>query len=236
MEPRRPPSAVGLAAALLAFACGHPHVGADRGAPPAPGAVAAPPPAAVDAVAEPTPEDLPEPQVELPEITALAQARQVLAARARHRIAEEDREQVARVLADAEQELGLDVLLVLALITQESSFHPRAVGPQGSLGLMQVRPFVGRDVAARHGLPWAGDETLFEPAHNVRIGTLYLAELMEMFGDPEVALAAYNMGPYRVRRILRRGGAPTLQFADRVFGHYDGLVERYGSGGTAWGG
>ena len=198
------------------------------------------PPVAVAAVPtsvelEPEPEALPEARVELPEITALALARQVLSVEAR-KLGDEEREAVARVLADAEQELGLEVLLVLALITQESRFDPRAVGPAGSLGLMQIRPFVGEDVAARYDLPWAGDATLFEPAHNVRIGTYYLAELIDMFGERELALAAYNMGPYRVRRIVRRGGTPSQRFVDRVYEHYQGLQERFVNGETGWGG
>ena len=82
--------------------------------------------------------------------------------------------------------------------------------------------------------PGAG--TLFDPVRNVAIGTRYFVEMVSMFDRDDYALAAYNMGPYRVRRILRRGGEPELRFADRVFQHYDGLLERYGSGGTAWGG
>jgi hypothetical protein len=244
----RPPSAAGLAV-VLALACGHAGLGP---APTEPGPLAptaavslAPPPVlapgelepAVDAAVDvqPEPATLPEPTVELPEITALALARQVLAAEA-PRLDDEQREQVARVLADAEQELGLEVMLVLALITQESRFDPRAVGPAGSLGLMQIHPFVGQDIAGRYGLPWAGDGTLLEPVHNVRLGTYYLAELIDMFGEPELALAAYNMGPYRVRRMLRQGGAPSLRFVDRVYEHYEVLQERFGKAETGWGG
>lgn len=238
----RPPSAAGLAM-VLALACGHAGLGpalTEPGPLASTGAVAlAPPPvlapSELEPAVDPAPATLPEPTVELPEITALALARQVLASEAR-RLDEEQREQVARVLADAEQELGLEVLMVLALITQESRFDPRAVGPAGSLGLMQIRPFVGQDVAARYGLPWAGDGTLLEPVHNVRLGTYYLAELLDMFGEPELALAAYNMGPYRVRRMLRQGGTPSRRFVDRVYEHYEVLQERFGKAETGWGG
>jgi soluble lytic murein transglycosylase-like protein len=175
--------------------------------------------------------------VVLPEITAIALAREVLAVEAGRRLSEEQREQVARVLADAEQSLEVEVLLVLALITQESRFDPRAVGPAGSLGLMQIRPWVGRDIAMRYGLPWKGDESLFEPAYNVRLGTYYFAEMMEMFGEPELALAAYNMGPYRVRRLLRQGRYGLHPaFVHRVFGHYDALFDRFRRSETGWGG
>jgi len=234
---------------VLALACGHAGLGS---APTEPGPLAAtaavslaPPPVlapselepAVDpeGEVEPDPATLPEPTVELPEINALALARQILATEAR-RLGEEEREQVARVLADAEQELGLEVMLVLAVITQESRFDPRAVGPAGSLGLMQIRPFVGEDIAKRYGLPWAGDGTLLEPVHNVRLGTYYLAELIDMFGEAELALAAYNMGPYRVRRILRQGSTPSRRFVDRVYEHYEVLQERFGNAETGWGG
>ncbi len=245
MPPRRPPIAAlttGLAFAI-AVACAQvpapPPVAEPP--PPAPGPVAAPPPAAEAALAEaeePAPEAVAASStVVLPEITAVALARRVLRVEAGRRLTEEQREQVARVLADAEQNLDLEVLLVLALMTQESRFDPRAVGPAGSLGLMQIRPWVGKDIAARYGLPWKGDESLFEPAYNVRLGTYYFAEMMEMFGEPELALAAYNMGPYRVRRLLKQGHHDLRpDFVDHVFGHYDALYDRFRRSETGWGG
>ena len=130
---------------------------------------------------------------------------------------------VADVLLEAELQRGLDPVLVLAVMRQESRFDIDARGPRGALGLMQVRPFVAADVAARHGLPWAGDRSLLDAPFNVRIGTRYLAEMLAMFDSRELALAAYNMGPYRVRRWLRRGRTPRPAYVDKVLAHYADL-------------
>ena len=107
-------------------------------------------------------------------------ARAALAVRA-GRIAEPERERLAQTLVEVEREGGPSVLLLVALIQQESRFDPRARGPRGSLGLMQVRPFVGEEVAARIAVPWQGERTLLDPVANVRIGAGYLAELMDRF-------------------------------------------------------
>jgi soluble lytic murein transglycosylase-like protein len=136
------------------------------------------------------------------------------------RLSESDRKQVIQELLRSEKQHGLDAVLLLAMIEQESSFDPRARGPKGSLGLMQVRPFVGRDVAKRRGIPWQGPETLHDPAMNIRIGTGYFAELKQMYPDDSIALAAYNMGPYRVKRILAKGRIPVQRYTRGVLRRY----------------
>jgi soluble lytic murein transglycosylase len=54
-------------------------------------------------------------------------------------------------------------------------------------------------------------ERLDDPEYNVRLGTTYLAQVLDMFdGTEELALAGYNGGPYRMKRLWReaqeRGG------------------------------
>jgi soluble lytic murein transglycosylase-like protein len=121
-------------------------------------------------------------------------------------------------------EYGLDPLVVLSLIAQESRFDPGARGQHGALGLMQIRPFVARDVAHRHGIPWQGHSTLLDPAHNVAIGTAYLGEILRQFGDLELALAGYNMGPTRLQRMLARGDEPKGEYVGRILSHYADLA------------
>ena len=152
------------------------------------------------------------------------------------RLAPKQQEDVARALDEAAREQGLPVLMLLALIDQESRFDPTAVGPRGSLGLMQVRPFVGRDVAQRSGLPWHGPRTLFDPVANVRIGARYLAEQLRAFGSAELALAAYNMGPARLRRLLDRGSDRKPLYVHRVLQGYHTLRIEYGDPETGIGG
>jgi soluble lytic murein transglycosylase-like protein len=122
---------------------------------------------------------------------------------------------IADVLMSAEQEHGLDALLALAVMEQESGFRPDAVGP-GGVGLMQINPSVGRSVAEELGIPWKGRRALLDPVTNSRIGVSYLLEMLNRFGKRELALTAYNMGPNRLDELLAAGQKPQYSFSKSV--------------------
>ena len=170
-----------------------------------------------------------------PESESLLLVREILEARA-PKLGELEREGVARVLVEAEQNDGLPALLMLALIEQESRFDPNAVGPRGSVGLMQIRPFVGADLAKRHELPWQPKRTLRDPVANVRLGIAYLAELRERFDDVELAMAAYNIGPTRVAKRLKAGTRPRGPYLRRIELRYHELRIEFGDPTTVVGG
>ena len=93
---------------------------------------------------------------------------------------------------------GVDPALVFALIRKESAFNPEARSPVGALGLMQVMPGTGREVARRHGMGSPSPGQLLSPDTNLRLGNLFLAEMLERFeGNMILAGAAYNAGPNR---------------------------------------
>jgi soluble lytic murein transglycosylase-like protein len=140
-----------------------------------------------------------------------------------------DRARVAGAIENARLNHHVDPVLVLAVIYQESRFRADARGPGGSIGLMQVRPFVAADVARRHDIPWSGAKTLLDPAANVQIGACYLGEMLEMFHDPALAIAAYNMGPYRVQRLVARGHHPKPAYLVSVLKHFQALSSEFGS-------
>lgn len=130
-------------------------------------------------------------------------------------------DELARRIIRAAEHHDLDPLLVLAVVRVESAFQPTVISRAGAVGLMQVLPYVGRDVARRNGLPWQDWRTLQEPAANLRIGSAYLAELLERFdGRVELALAAYNMGPTLLSARLARGWRPHGPYVPAVLGHY----------------
>jgi hypothetical protein len=111
---------------------------------------------------------------------------------------------------------GLDSLLVASLVEAESSFLPRAVSPQGAVGLMQVMPATGRQLGP------GGALDLGDPTVNLDVGVRYLRDLLTDFdGDLELALAAYNAGPAAVERF---GGVPpyreTRTYLTRVLSTY----------------
>ena len=103
---------------------------------------------------------------------------------------------------------GLDPAWVAAEIRAESTFNSNARSPANALGLMQVIPSTGQAVARRLGLEWNGERSLLDPDTNITIGTAYLRELKEKYGNrPYVVLAAYNAGPTPTGRWLdQRGG------------------------------
>ena len=107
--------------------------------------------------------------------------------------------------------------LALAVSRQESAFNAAAISSSGALGLMQLLPGTGRDVAGRLGLPFIQDKLTRDPAYNVALGSQYLAEMLQRFGGSyEISLAAYNAGPNRVAKWLESIGDPRTGKIDMV--------------------
>ena len=98
--------------------------------------------------------------------------------------------------------------LALAISRRESEFDPAARSAADARGLMQVLPSTAKLVAPEVGLTYDAAK-LNDPTYNVRIGTGYLAHLVEQFG-PSVALIAsgYNAGPGRPKRWIGMFGDP----------------------------
>lgn len=119
------------------------------------------------------------------------------------------------VVAEAER-AGFTPAMVLAVIEVESGGRIRARSHADARGLMQLLPTTGAWLAVEAGIPWSGPETLYDPVHNVRLGIRYLERLVDRFGDVPTALAAYNAGPTRVARLLRRGHPIPRRYAERV--------------------
>ena len=116
------------------------------------------------------------------------------------------------------EELGLDPYLVAGLIRQESAFAPAVVSSAGAVGLMQVLPGTGKELAGRVGPRGFRAEFLKTPELNVHLGTTYLARLMERYeGDLPLVLSAYNAGPTRANRWQRFPEAENpLRFTERI--------------------
>ncbi len=95
----------------------------------------------------------------------------------------------------------LDPYLVSALIRQESEFNASAVSRARALGLMQLLPSVGQQLARQAGVLGYSTNSLFQPNVNIELGTIYFREMLQKFGGKlPYALAAYNAGSERVRQ------------------------------------
>jgi soluble lytic murein transglycosylase-like protein len=100
----------------------------------------------------------------------------------------------------------LPLNLVLGIIRQESAFDTQAQSWAGARGLMQLMPATARELAGKAGLDYT-HEKLSDPAFNVQLGTTYFSQVMDMFDhNVELALAGYNGGPYRIKRLWKESG------------------------------
>lgn len=94
-----------------------------------------------------------------------------------------------------DRELPPDV--IRKLISVASGYNPDAVGNEGQLGLMQVKPEIFQQF---------GYTNPFDPAQNILAGTQHLAQMLQRNGgNMSLALAAYNSDPASVKRF---GGVP----------------------------
>ena len=119
----------------------------------------------------------------------------------------------------AAKNAGIDPLLVHAVVAIESGYNPRAQSPKGAIGLMQVMP----GTALRYGI----SKPLRDPDVNLTVGTLYLSDLLKLFGNRlDLALAAYNAGEFAViRRNLRVPPyRETREYIPSVLARYDELL------------
>jgi soluble lytic murein transglycosylase len=92
---------------------------------------------------------------------------------------------------------------VFAVIRQESAFNREARSPAGARGLMQLMPATGRLTAQKNRISYHGTGQLYDIDKNLELGTSYLRQVMDRFGNnPVLASAAYNAGPHRVVRWL----------------------------------
>jgi len=92
---------------------------------------------------------------------------------------------------------NFDPLLAAGLMRQESTFQADALSPTNAIGLMQVEPKTGKLLAKQLRVSFS-TKKLFEPDYNIRLGMLYISNLVRLTGAPEYALAAFDAGEDRI--------------------------------------
>jgi Transglycosylase SLT domain len=129
-------------------------------------------------------------------------------------------------IKDAANTYKIDYELLQALIAAESGFDVAAVSPKGAIGLMQLMP----DTARRYGVDgdkkMAIEKKLVDPKINVKTGTRYLRDLINMFpGRLDLALASYNAGEGAVQKAGNKipNYKETQNYVKTVMQLYNGL-------------
>ncbi len=99
------------------------------------------------------------------------------------------------------KEQKMDLSLCLAIIWQESLFDPEAESPAYAKGLMQIIPSTGKKIARELHI---ASYSLDDPSVSIRFGCHYFLNAFDYFNSVALSLAAYNAGPFRVKRWLAK--------------------------------
>lgn len=114
-----------------------------------------------------------------------------------------------QIATQAAQTYGIPVDTFLSLLGAESSWNPSALSPKGAIGIGQLMPATAKELGVDP----------YDPEQNIYGSAKYLAQQFKRFGDPALAVAAYNAGPAAVAKY---GGVPpyeeTQNYVARVLG------------------
>lgn len=102
-----------------------------------------------------------------------------------------NRAHIMQMAAQIARNEGIDEDLFLSLIQQESNFNPDAVSSKGAIGLSQLMPETAKELGVN-------PNNMIE---NLTGGARYLKQQLDAFPSRELALAAYNAGPTRVKDL-----------------------------------
>ncbi|MDX6581365.1 MAG: hypothetical protein QOI10_549 [Solirubrobacterales bacterium] len=124
-------------------------------------------------------------------------------------------------IAAAAQRWNVSAALLAAQLMAESNFNPFAVSPAGAAGIAQFMPAT----AAGYGLadPFDAEAAIDAQAH-------LMSDLLAQFGDPSLALAAYNAGPAPVADC---GCVPSIPETQAYVARILGLVHGAGTSPVA---
>ena len=127
---------------------------------------------------------------------------------------------IAGSIHEASQRFKLPPEMILAVIRIESAFDINAQSDKGAVGLMQILPSTGQEIARDLRIAWPGDDILRDPQANIEMGAYYLTKLIGQFNNLAVALTAYNHGPGRVAELSEAKADLPMDYAEKVLSHY----------------
>lgn len=111
----------------------------------------------------------------------------------------------------------IDAEVLFAITRQESAFIPTARSPVGALGLMQIMPSTGRELARINRESLRHHSELLQPDKNIRLGSMYLRMLLDQHQQNHVlAAASYNAGAHRVSQWLPEHDMPVDSWIETI--------------------
>jgi len=109
------------------------------------------------------------------------------------------------------QRIGPEVepSVVYSIVRQESAFNPHVVSNANAIGLMQVTPAAGRNIAKQFNVAFDQRRLGQDVAYNAQLGTAELGnEIATWRGSYILAFVAYNAGPRRAKEWVEQYGDP----------------------------
>ncbi|MEK6593208.1 MAG: lytic transglycosylase domain-containing protein [Pseudomonadota bacterium] len=105
----------------------------------------------------------------------------------RYKVSQDVTFDLVSIAHGAGYQLGLDPLLIMAIIAVESRYNPIAESVAGAKGLMQIIPKYHTDKLDEFG----GEKAIFDPATNILVGSQILKEYLRRTGNLGIALQMY---------------------------------------------
>lgn len=111
------------------------------------------------------------------------------------------------------EKYGVPYALALAVADVESRFDPTATSGTNDYGLMQINQ-------VNHG--WLLEQGIdpMTPEGNIEAGVLFLSDYLTAYGDPEMAVMAYNCGPGGAQKLWAAGTYHT-EHSQKVMARFD---------------
>ena len=136
----------------------------------------------------------------------------------------------------------VDTALIFAMILEESRYRRDAISWAGAIGLMQIMPATGKELARQLRIRRFRTSMLKDPEINIRMGTKYIGYLNSIFDkNAMLVTGAYNGGPGRMKRWIEEKKIKDIdEFVEKitiretrlhikkVINSYDHYVDIYG--------
>lgn len=121
--------------------------------------------------------------------------------------------ELQEVMQDYCEEYNVPYALALAIAEVETHFNPDAVSSTKDYGLMQINK-------GNHG--WLLDLGIDPLTHdgNIHAGIYMISQHLQKYGEPELALMAYNNGPSGARKLWDAGTYQT-RYTRKVMAAYE---------------